>query len=97
MSSSSNTGEQTIELDSGPRALCGIASYFGIPAEPALIQRECALDGRPAETIDLLRAARLLGLKARETAFKGEKRLAALPTRSSPASPSPCSSPTPKT
>ena len=68
------------EPDSGLRALCGIAAYYRIAAEPSLIQRELALGGRRAESIDLLRAARRLGLKAREITCHGEKRLAGLPS-----------------
>jgi subfamily B ATP-binding cassette protein HlyB/CyaB len=80
--SSSPPDAAVLELDSGLRALCGIAAYYRIAAEPSLIQRELALGGRRAETIDLLRAARRVGLKAREVTCRGAKRLAGLPSPS---------------
>jgi subfamily B ATP-binding cassette protein HlyB/CyaB len=80
MSTSSSTGAQSLELDSGLRALCGILAYYRIAAEPSLIQRELALGGRQTETIDLFRAAKRLGLRAREASFKSEKSLAGFPT-----------------
>jgi len=52
-------------LDSGLRALCGIAAFYHIAADPESLQRELALIGRCADDRDVLRAAKLIGLKAR--------------------------------
>jgi ATP-binding cassette, subfamily B, bacterial HlyB/CyaB len=79
MSSSPELREQSLELDSGLRALCAIAGFYRIAAEPSLIQRELALGGRQAETTELLRAAKRLGLKARTVTWRNEQRLAGLP------------------
>ena len=64
----------SLDFDSGLRALCGIAAYYRIAAEPSLLQREFALGGRVAEMPDLLRAAKRLGPKAREVRSRGAKR-----------------------
>lgn len=53
------------KLDSGLRALCGIAAYYQIAADPESLQRELALIGRSADDRDVLRAAKLVGLRAR--------------------------------
>lgn len=66
--------------DPALRALCGIAAFYRISADPLSLQRELALSGRPAATLDVLRAARLVGLKARAVARRGAGRLLALPT-----------------
>ena len=66
--------------DSGLRALCGIAAYFRIAADPAHLQRELAIIGRDAASGDLLRASRIIGLKARRATRATEKQLAATPT-----------------
>ena len=66
--------------DPGLRALCGIAAYFRIAADPAHLQRELAIIGRDAATDDLMRASRIIGLKARRAIRATEKQLAATPT-----------------
>ncbi len=66
--------------DPGLRALCGIAAYFRIAADPAHLQRELAIVGRDAATDDLMRASRIIGLKARRATRVTEKQLAATPT-----------------
>lgn len=71
---------QPLQPDSGLQAICGIAAYYRIAAEPSLIQRELALNSRVAGVIDLMRGAKRLGLKAREVTFKSAERLAAFPT-----------------
>ncbi|MFY9658497.1 MAG: type I secretion system permease/ATPase [Methylocystis sp.] len=65
--------------ESGLQALCGIAAYFRIVATPAQLRRELALQDRPVCSDDLVRAAQLLGLKARAIAPLESERLAALP------------------
>jgi ATP-binding cassette, subfamily B, bacterial HlyB/CyaB len=67
------------ETDSGLQALCGIAAYFRIVATPAQLRRELSLLDRPAAPEDVVRAALLLGLKARIVPHLKKERLAALP------------------
>ena len=67
-------------LDPGLRALCGIAAYYRIGADPAQLARELALGARQADEADLIRAARLVGLKARLVAQVTAERLTTLPT-----------------
>jgi ATP-binding cassette, subfamily B, bacterial HlyB/CyaB len=63
---------------SGLHALCGIAAYYRIAADPAYLQRELALEAGEVRSEDILRAARLIGLKAREIQGVDEKRLETL-------------------
>ncbi len=65
--------------DAGLRALCGIAAYYRIAADPTHLQRELALLGREAGVTDLMRASGVIGLKARRVARTTEKQLAATP------------------
>ncbi len=67
-------------IDPGLRALCGIAAFYRIAADPAHLQRELALSGREAGVTDLMRASGIVGLKARRVARSTEKQLAATPT-----------------
>ena len=66
--------------DAGLRALCGIAAYYRIAADPIHLQRELALIGREAAITDLMRASGVIGLKARRVTRTTEKQLAATPT-----------------
>ncbi len=68
-----------LPLDRGLRALCGIAAYYRIGADPVQLARELALGAREAGEADLVRAARLIGLKARLVAKVTAERLATLP------------------
>jgi subfamily B ATP-binding cassette protein HlyB/CyaB len=65
--------------DDGLRALCGIAAFYRIAADPLSLQRELSLAGRPATINDILRGARLIGLKGRHAVRRGWKNLAAVP------------------
>ena len=56
-------------LDRGLRALCGIAAFYRIGTDPVQLARELALSAREADEADLIRAARLVGLKARLVAL----------------------------
>ena len=56
---------RAVVFDLGIRALCGIASFHGIAADPFHLERELALAGREAGVADLIRGSRLVGLKAR--------------------------------
>src|SRR4029077_8099930 len=67
-------------LDRGLRALCGIAAYYRIGADPLQLARELALGAREADEGDIIRAARLVGLKARLVEKVTQERLATLPT-----------------
>ena len=66
-------------LDAGLRALCGIAAYYRIGADPVQLARELALRDREADESDLIRAARMVGLKARLVGKVTAERLATLP------------------
>ncbi len=66
-------------VDTGLRALCGIAAYYRIAADPAHLQRELALIGRPAGPEDLIRAGKIIGLKARSVERLSAKALAGTP------------------
>lgn len=65
--------------DTGLAALTAIAAYFRITARPDTLSRELAITGTAAND-DLLRAAKIIGLKARRVAAVDLKRLATLPT-----------------
>ena len=67
-------------LDSGLVALCGIAAYFRIPSDPIYLARELALGDSYATNIDLVRAAQLIGLKARIVKNINHERLLKIPT-----------------
>jgi ATP-binding cassette, subfamily B, bacterial HlyB/CyaB len=68
--------------DSGLVALCGVSAYYRIPANPLELRRQLTLPERPADFADLVRAAQLLGLKARWVRKLSKKRLGALPAPS---------------
>ncbi|WP_105401652.1 type I secretion system permease/ATPase [Neorhizobium sp. T7_12] len=67
------------QLDSGLRALCGIAAFYRIAADPQQLQHDLALKGRPSQALDLQRAARLIGLRARPVEKVSERRLRTIP------------------
>ena len=71
---------QSPKADPGLRALCGIAAFYRIAADPVHLQRELALIGRDAGVNDLIRAAQTIGLKARRVTRRTEKQLVATPT-----------------
>jgi subfamily B ATP-binding cassette protein HlyB/CyaB len=77
---SSSDGAAAASDASGLAALCGIAAYFRIAADPAYLHRELALSEDEARPEDILRAARMVGLKARRIEGVTAKRLATLPT-----------------
>ena len=72
-------GEAT-PLDAGLRALCGIAAYYRVGANPTQLRRELALGEKSANELDLARAAKLLGLKSRIVTGVTADQLAGLPT-----------------
>ena len=67
------------KLDSGLCALCGIAAYFRIPADPEQLGPELGLQARAAEAADLVRAANRIGLRARIVTNVGPDRLVTIP------------------
>ncbi|GAC1333709.1 MAG: type I secretion system permease/ATPase [Beijerinckiaceae bacterium] len=66
-------------VDTGLRAMCGIAAYYRIAADPHHLERELALTGRLSSEDDLVRAARIIGLKARIVHGIAMKRLLSAP------------------
>lgn len=66
----------------GLTALTGIAAYFRIAADAEYLRRELALDRREIEPAEVLRAAKILGLKAREISGVDARRLEGLPVPS---------------
>lgn len=52
-------------LDSGLRALCGVAAFYRIAADPVQLEKSLGLLGRAAAEGELVRAAASIGLKAR--------------------------------
>jgi subfamily B ATP-binding cassette protein HlyB/CyaB len=67
-------------LDGGLRALCTIASLYRIAADPGQLSHELALEDRPVDPADLIRAANLIGLKARLLSRIVPRRLESVPT-----------------
>src|SRR5271156_5576236 len=68
-----------VPLDAGLRALCGIAAYYHVAADPVHLSRELALQDRQADENDIVRAAMLIGLKELVVNVTA-KRLTTLPT-----------------
>ncbi|BBU64170.1 peptidase C39 (plasmid) [Methylosinus sp. C49] len=75
-------GAAAVSVDSGLSALCGVAAYYRIVADPAHIRRELALRDGPVSSQDIVRAALLIGLKARIIADPDKNRIGALPAPS---------------
>jgi len=67
-------------IDAGLRALSGIAAYYRIGADPIQLRRELTLGDRPSDEFDLIRAAQMIGLKARLVTGVGARRMAKIPT-----------------
>jgi subfamily B ATP-binding cassette protein HlyB/CyaB len=72
--------EVMAKTDSGLLALAGIAAYYRIITDPALLRRELALGDAPADSDALMRAAQALGMKARIVSKIRKERLEALPS-----------------
>jgi subfamily B ATP-binding cassette protein HlyB/CyaB len=66
-------------LDSGLRALCGIAAFYRIAADPLHLAKELAIGEHDCAEDDLVRAARMIGLKARIVTGLTSKRLETVP------------------
>jgi subfamily B ATP-binding cassette protein HlyB/CyaB len=65
---------------SGLRALCAIGGYYRIAADALHLARELALGDDEASRRDILRAAKLIGLKAQVVKWPSRRRLARAPT-----------------
>lgn len=65
-------------VDTGLAALCAIAGFYRIAARPESLARELALEG-PAESPEIIRSARAIGLKAK-VATISSGRLKTVPT-----------------
>src|SRR5271157_1536418 len=63
----------------GLKALCGIAAYYRIAADPAHLVKELALQDAGVSDKDLVRAAKLIGLKARIIENPSAERLSGAP------------------
>ena len=66
-------------VDTGLRALCSIAGYYRIAADPDQLRRELALGEHVASEEDILRAATRIGLKARIVRHASPSRIATMP------------------
>lgn len=66
-------------LDSGLAALCAIAAYYRVVADPIQLAQELALGDKPVAESEILRAANIAGLKARLIQTQSVKRLRAIP------------------
>jgi subfamily B ATP-binding cassette protein HlyB/CyaB len=66
-------------VDTGLRALCAIAGFYRIATDGDHIRRELALGEDLASVYDLMRGAKLAGLKARVVRIRSRKRLSHLP------------------
>ncbi len=72
--------EPTKTIDTGLAALAAvIASYYRIAADAKHLAHELAVTSRPAEPEDIIRAARILGLKARAIGNAPSSRLKKAP------------------
>ncbi|HXZ15763.1 MAG TPA: type I secretion system permease/ATPase [Roseiarcus sp.] len=80
MEQPANAPRVATPLDPGLRALCGIAAYYRIGADCDQLRHEIALGDREADEFDLVRAARMIGLKARLVTGVDERRMGKLPT-----------------
>ncbi|WP_105381362.1 type I secretion system permease/ATPase [Neorhizobium alkalisoli] len=67
------------EKDRGLTALCLVAGFYRIAAQPEVLAKELALT-EPAVAGDILRASRLIGLKSRHVSRVSSGRLSGLPT-----------------
>jgi len=69
-----------VSIDEGLIAICQVAAYYRIAADPGQLRHELALADRVPENGDLVRAAHLLRLNARILRNPSEQRLKAVPT-----------------
>ena len=65
--------------DGGLIGLAIIAGHYRIASDPFQMRHELGLGERPTESDDIIRAAHLVGLKARKLSRVSSKRLASIP------------------
>jgi subfamily B ATP-binding cassette protein HlyB/CyaB len=65
--------------DSGLAAVCSIAGYYRVAADPERLSRELALGDNGSTDADLVRAAARAGLKARIVSRPSSARLKRIP------------------
>ena len=70
----------TVSIDEGLIAVCQVAAYYRIAADPGQMRHELALGDRVPASDELVRAAHLLRLNARILRKPSESRLKAVPT-----------------
>ena len=68
-----------VEPDSGLACLSAIAAYYRIPSDPDFLASQMGLLDGNSEPDDILRAAKLLGLKSRFVQIKTPKRIESIP------------------
>ena len=78
MNAAAGIAPPLVKPDSGIIALCGIAAFYRISADPEQLKREIDLIGRNAAQNDVMRAGQHLGLKARIVASLKAERLCKL-------------------
>ena len=66
-------------FDTGLAALCMVAGFYRIAADPSLLSHKLALGVRLAESEDIVRAGNTLGLKSRTVRVADLRRLSSLP------------------
>lgn len=67
-------------VEYGLPALCGIAGYYRIAADPKNLAQDMAITDRVSDERDLVRAASQIGLKARIIQLRNATRLERIPT-----------------
>lgn len=67
-------------LDHGLAALCQVAAFYRVAADPSQLQYQLALAGRASGCADIVRAARLLGFNAKILKNPSRQRLLRIPT-----------------
>lgn len=74
-----NVFSAKVSPDSGLACLSAIATYYRIPSDPVFLASQMGLSDCISDTDDILRAAKLLGLKARIVDIKTPKRIESIP------------------
>lgn len=70
---------EMIPPSEGIIALCSIAHFYSIPAEPEYLIKELAIEDKIVDAHDIIRASHLINMKARLISHITEKRLKSLP------------------
>src|SRR5260370_37786774 len=70
---------RAVPLNGGLLALAQVAAFHGVQTTPRQLVHELTLGNQPADAEDLVRAAKLIGLKARIVRDPTAKRLRGIP------------------